>query len=59
MKVTSPKSAMLILFTVMAYLNTVSNAVYFYAAKNKWRCFADTVVKNNVSLNHSMQCSAK
>lgn len=35
----------------LAMLSQVSNAVYFYAQKNKWRCFSDTVVKNNVSAN--------
>ena len=34
---------------MLAILSHVSNAVYFYAQKGKWRCFSDTVVKNNVS----------
>ena len=25
----------------------MSQAVYFYAEKGKWRCFSDTIVKNN------------
>ena len=33
----------------LALLSQVSQAVYFYAQKGKWRCFSDTVVKNNVS----------
>ena len=33
----------------MAMLCQMTNAVYFYAQKGKWRCFSDTVVKNNVS----------
>jgi hypothetical protein len=40
---------MLMLATVLALLSQMSNAVYFYAQKGKWRCFSDTVVKNNVS----------
>jgi hypothetical protein len=40
---------MLLVALTMAMLTQVSNAVYFYAQKGKWRCFADTVVKNNVS----------
>lgn len=34
---------------VMVMLTQMTNAVYFYAQKGKWRCFSDTVVKNNVS----------
>jgi len=45
----SQKSALLLLVTACAMMTQVSNAVYFYAAENKWRCFSDTVVKNNVS----------
>ena len=40
---------MLALALTMAMLAQVSEAVYFYAQSGKWRCFADTVVKNNVS----------
>jgi len=31
----------------------MSNAVYYYGQKGKWRCFSDTVVKNNVSQTDS------
>ena len=40
---------MLLLIFSLAVLTQVSNAVYFYSQKGKWRCFSDTVVKNNVS----------
>lgn len=40
----------LFLVTLLASLSQVTNGVYFYAQKGKWRCFSDTVVKNNVSL---------
>ena len=43
----SQKSALLLLITACAMMTQVTNAVYFYAAQNKWRCFSDTVVKNN------------
>lgn len=39
----------LLLALVAAMLAQSSQAVYFYAQKAKWRCFSDTVVKNNVS----------
>ena len=39
----------MLLALAMAMLCQTSNAVYFYAQKGKWRCFSDTVVKNNVS----------
>lgn len=42
---------MLLMALVAAMLSSVSNAVYFYSQKGKWRCFSDTVVKNNVSAN--------
>ena len=35
-------------FAVMLSLTCqLSNAWYYYAEKGKWRCFSDTVVKNN------------
>ena len=49
MKAKSSPRAMLLLATVLAMISQVSNGVYFYAQKGKWRCFSDTVVKNNVS----------
>ena len=36
-----------LLIIAVAMLCSVSNAVYFYSSKSKWRCFADTVVHNN------------
>ena len=41
--------SMLALVLTMAMLTQVTEGVYFYAQSGKWRCFADTVVKNNVS----------
>lgn len=38
---------MLLLVSALAMLIQLNNAVYFYAAQGKWRCFSDTVVKNN------------
>ena len=43
------KSALFFMAMTLAMLTQVTNGVYFYAAKGKWRCFSDTVVKNNVS----------
>ena len=40
---------MLTLAMALATLTQVTNAVYYYAQSGKWRCFSDTVVKNNVS----------
>lgn len=47
MKLASPKTSLLLLIVALAYLSTLSNAVYYYASRGKWRCFSDTVVKNN------------
>ena len=47
MKKTKTNRPMLLAIVALAILTQVSNAVYFYAAKDKWRCFSDTVVKNN------------
>lgn len=41
--------SVLFVATLLASFCQVSNAIYFYAQKGKWRCFSDTVVKNNVS----------
>jgi len=41
--------AAVLLALLAALLTHSANAVYFYAQKGRWRCFADTVVKNNVS----------
>ena len=41
------KSSVLLMISALAMLVQMSNAVYFYAAQGKWRCFSDTVVKNN------------
>ena len=47
MKKTKTNRPMLLAIVALAILTQVSNAVYFYAAKDKLRCFSDTVVKNN------------
>ena len=55
MKAKSQRSALLFLIIALSILTQVSQAVHFYAAKGKERCFSDTVVKNNVShfIHHS------
>ena len=47
MKSNSNRSVLLLFVVAFAAMSQVSNAFYFYAMKNKERCFSDTVVKNN------------
>ena len=49
MKANPSRLATLFFVTVFACLAQVSHGVYFYSQTGKWRCFSDTVVKNNVS----------
>ena len=44
---TRTTSPMMLVIMALALLTQMSNAVYYYAAQGKWRCFSDTVVKNN------------
>ena len=44
---TRKTSPMMLVIMALALLTQMSNAVYYYAAQGKWRCFSDTVVKNN------------
>ena len=47
MKMKKGAPSVLLLALCLSLMGQVSNAVYFYAQKGKWRCFSDTIVKNN------------
>ena len=47
MKMKKGAPSVLLLALCVSLMGQVSNAVYFYAQKGKWRCFSDTIVKNN------------